>query len=497
MLSKMDILFAPDEEKRRPLLVFLWIAYSLATALLISNHAPWRDEANVWLIAREVGWLDIYKEAGSHKSPSLWYYVLAVPAKLGLPYWVMQLSHWLGACFAAWIFLFKAPFSILFKATFIFSFYIAYEHAVTARVYMLTLLFMWIACWCYAKRYERPILYGCIIALLAHTSFFGMFAAVFLIVEYFFVPDNMLTRRQWCAVCIMFLGFFLSVAGLIPQKGGALYYFKPDFSFCLWNIQRVFYSAYLAPNANYLFSSGVKEALWFMASWLGALYGILTFWLLKRWRSYGLMLFLVLGWLMILYGSAFRYIWSGPRHYSFCLIYTVMVLWLGKARYRPAKTTIDSLIGGLLLVSFLFGILGTVIQGYRNSCLPFSGGKRMAEYLVERKMDNKTFVVEDIMFAISILPYMPEASLWDPRKGKSIRYLHFDRSSFKELTITQVLGQVRRKFGSSDPIYLISHKEVINKNTKKLKWLYTARGQVETFWLYLVTGSRKGHGTGL
>ena len=494
MLLEMDILFAPKGEKNKALWVFLWIAYSIATALLISNHAPWHDEAYVWLIAREVSWLNIYREVGAQHAPSLWYYMLAVLVKMGFPYWTMQVLHWLGACFAAGIFLFWSPFTTLLKTLFIFSFYIAYEHAVTARVYMLTLLLMWSACGCYAKRYQRPIIYGFVIALLAHTSFFGLLVAMFLWAEFFFLREGTLTYRQWGAMVIMALSILLSLNGLIFDKYASPYYNNFIRFFHTEGMGDMFSFAYLSPNAEYFFSDGIKAVLRFIAPWLGALYGVLTLWLLNRWRAFGLMAFLLSSWFFILYLMIFNYSWPAPRHYSFYLMYTVMVLWLYKVRYQATRTMVESLIGILLIVAFLLGVLGTVAQGDRDSRLPFSGTKRMANYLIEHKLGNKVFVVNDVIPVFGILPYMPKAALWDPRTKKVARYMHFDHLSIKQPTMRSIVSLMETNPISSDPIYLISVSRASQKFDGRLKLLYFADGQNDALWLYLLTGSGKNRG---
>ena len=485
MLLSMNILFASRGDKNRRVFVFLWIGYALVTALLTWNHAPWRDEANVWLIAREVSWLNIYREAGMHNSPSLWYYLLAVPAKLGLPYGSMQSLHWLVACLAIGIFLFSAPFSILFKALFIFSFYITYEYAVLARVYMPTILLIWSACGFYSKRYQRPILYAFIIALLAHTSFFGILAAIFFAIDFFLSRWRIFTPRQWGAIVIVVLAVLLSVSGIVFNRDFLSY--CSDVCFKMNNIWDTLYFTYLAPNADYYFPDGIKGMLRFISPLLGALYGMLTIWLLIRWRAYCLTVFLVLSWMVIIYFVSFKYPWPSPRHYGFCLIYTITVLWLGKVRFREAKAMIEPLLGILLAVSFLLGVLGTVAQGYRDAALPFSGGKGMADYLREYKLEDKSFVTDDAMSAVSILPYMPKASLWSPITLGSFRNIHVDRYLFKYLTMKKVLRRTRKKFGSFERPYLISSKCVAAEDAQRLKLLYFADGQTEKLWLYRVT----------
>lgn len=485
-LLKMDILFASSGEKKSPVLFFLWISYILVTAFLVFHHAFWRDEANIWLIAREVDWFAIYGEAGVNNSPSLWYYILAIPAKLGLPCWTMQWLHWLVACLASWIFIFRSPFSLLFKTSFVLSFYIAYEHAAVSRVYMPTILLMWSACWCYAQRYQRSILYSFILVLLAHTSSFGLFVSFFLGLE-FLVEGKSWTPKQRLAAGIIFLAIFLSVLGLLLQKGRLAHFANFAHFVRLGNVRDVLSFSYLPPNSVYYFPDSIKSILGFIAPWLGALYWILTLTLLKQWKRYGLILFLFLTWGLIVYFSVFKYPWPGPRHYSFCLIFTVFVLWLGKFRGLTGRTALESLVGTLLLGAFVFGVFGTVVQSSRDLKLPFSGSRSMADYLIENKLDDKILVAQDPRRAIAILPYLSEASLWDPKWLETVSYYHFGhrtRFAEKNLKVGRILRRVKRRFISPGPAYLILQERVSGQEEKRLKLLYFADGQLEKFWLY-------------
>ncbi|MBF0123329.1 MAG: hypothetical protein HQL21_08015 [Candidatus Omnitrophica bacterium] len=294
----------------------------------------------------------------------------------------------------------------------------------------------------------------------------------------------------------MFLAIFLSLYGLALNEEASSY-FGNFFRFSVWErIFEIFYFSFFTPHFAVYFSYEIQVALELIGPWLSCLYVLLTLWLLKKWRAYGLMFFLILSWLTIICVMVFNYSWPGPRHYSFCLMYTVMVLWIGKVGFQTTKTIAESLLGVLFVVAFLCGVLGTVVQAYRDLSLPFSGSKRMAEYLIEHKLDNKTFVVNGAMMTISILPYLPKVSLWDPRRSEAVRYFHFEPSLLEELTISEVFKRMKRKFISSGPVYFISDKPVVEGVSKRLRLLYSAKGWYEEFFLYLVVAPRKGFSVG-
>ena len=114
----------------------LWTVLSLYAAMLIilvPRHEPWFDEAQAWLIARDDDPLQMLAQTMRYEgSPALWHLLLMLPAKLGLPYAVL---NWVSAILATcglFVFLRFAPFPWLLKAIFPFTFYMLYQYAVVA-----------------------------------------------------------------------------------------------------------------------------------------------------------------------------------------------------------------------------------------------------------------------------------------------------------------------------------------------------------------------------
>ena len=69
------------------LILFCAFAGYLAfNGLLLARHEPWRDEANVWLMARELSPAGLFAEIRYQGHPCLWYLIVMPFAKLGLPF---------------------------------------------------------------------------------------------------------------------------------------------------------------------------------------------------------------------------------------------------------------------------------------------------------------------------------------------------------------------------------------------------------------------------
>ncbi len=142
-----------SELPAKHIILFLYAVITLITAFF---HEPWRDEAQAWLLARDLSPLGLIREMGYDGSPALWHFILMPFAKAGIPYPAMQFIHWGIAVTAVAIFLYKSPFHLIFKILFIFSYYMIYEYSIIARSYILSILFLFSIASIYREKLKRP-----------------------------------------------------------------------------------------------------------------------------------------------------------------------------------------------------------------------------------------------------------------------------------------------------------------------------------------------------
>ena len=102
-------------------------------------HEPWWDEAQGWLIARDASLPELFTHVVRYEGhPPLWYLILAVPAKLGLPYWTMKIPALVAGAATTLLLLYGFPRVPLYiRALAPFAFFIAYQYTVVARSYVL------------------------------------------------------------------------------------------------------------------------------------------------------------------------------------------------------------------------------------------------------------------------------------------------------------------------------------------------------------------------
>ena len=74
------------KRKETVLVTILFAGYLLFNGVLLLGHELWRDEANVWLIARELSPAELIREIKYQGHPCLWYFLVMPFAKLGMPF---------------------------------------------------------------------------------------------------------------------------------------------------------------------------------------------------------------------------------------------------------------------------------------------------------------------------------------------------------------------------------------------------------------------------
>ena len=122
----------------------------------MSHHEMWRDEMMAWLLARDAAtpW-QVFSLIKYEGHPGLWYLLIWPFAHLSWnPAW-MQALHALIAGAAVFVLLRYAPFSWPLRVVLALGYFLAYEWAVIARNYAVSVLLLFLFCAGYAVKISR------------------------------------------------------------------------------------------------------------------------------------------------------------------------------------------------------------------------------------------------------------------------------------------------------------------------------------------------------
>lgn len=152
-------------------LFFVFVVYLILLAASVSKHEPWMDEAQAWLLAKDAGIVELFvKYLRYEGSPALWHLILMIPAKLGLPYFTINVFSAAFSAFGVFMFLRFSPFPLLIKTLFPFSYFVFYQYGGVARSYCLISVLLFLIAINYKKKIERPVVFILLLCLLANVS---------------------------------------------------------------------------------------------------------------------------------------------------------------------------------------------------------------------------------------------------------------------------------------------------------------------------------------
>ena len=394
-----------------PWLVLL--GYAALAVFATVHHEPWRDEAQAWLIARDLPLSGIIAQMGSEGSPALWHLLLFPCAQLGASYGSEAVIHAVLAVVAVGLLLLRGPFPLWFKALLAFSCCFSYEYAAVARNYNLSMLLLFALATMYPLRMRRPLAYGLLVALLANTNVHSLAMAAGLALLYAAEVRGLPGSRQrtLCALAVMALGLSaalgqLGMAGQNELVGTGL---------------RLNLKAPVVATRNAWlpgFPNGAAPlAVASMVLVAAAL-----------WRRAQSALFLLLCGLGGLYAIFIFKHSGGLRHHGLILVVTVFALWIAWDRLSvPAARTWRRALLAVLGVMLAAGLPFSARTHLNDAHGLYSGARGIAKYITSEGLAARVLVAYPSAPTSAVLPYLPGRQAWYADLQAPGTYITWDR----------------------------------------------------------------------
>lgn len=459
---------------------FLILLYSTINIIVLLHHEPWEDEAQAWLIVRDLDLFSVFKQIAYEGSPGLWHMLLFPLAKSGLPYISESILHLVIAIAAVTVFLLYAPFSRVTKLLFIFSYYMAYEYSIIARNYNLTILLLFLIAALYIKRFKYPLKYSFLVFLLFSTNVHSFFIAFSLTI--LFVWELRQNKVQ---------GGLSRIAMLVMFTGGLSSFFQllspPDnMNYGLFSDAYYFGNAYMmAPfvaMANAFFPWHIlfiKPALYPYVVVMSLF--IFCIIILPLIRKPAALFILSLSFSGLFYIFAFKYV-GFVRHHGLILILVIFSLWISKHYSNSQNKLLNKIsninlsrISIIVINAFLaFSLLCALRFQYMEYKCTFSGAEQMANFIKRNQLDDYIIVAHRSLRTCALLPYLPGKKFWYAGIKDYGTFITWDIKYLtgNGITNSQVIQRTKEAFPDKSKILLLLSRPLDFPESYGFKLLY-------------------------
>ena len=363
----------------------VWGVWIAVVSFTLRYHEKWADEAQAWLIARDLDLKTIwFHELRYEGSPGLWHTILWIAQHVfHARYEALGYIGMAGAAAGVALLIFKAPFPRYIRWPLAFSYFMVYQYAVIARPYTLLPLLTFAAAVLF-KDLEHPERITVVLVLLANLSLHGTILAGCLGLVYVMDAyrarktfDARVRRKFWICIGVMVAVFVFVVLVVKPTPDVEELAVKRELAQLSPDEQARIHLPNLFRKLTTITSGAFLD-------WFGPSVGFLSLtaaWCFMRCR---LLLFVTCVGTMILF---YAKIHGAPHHHGTAFVAALTVFWIAwpSAAERRVFGLVETRclrgITALLLCLCGLNVWDAAIVIYREYLYPYSGAKDAAEYL--------------------------------------------------------------------------------------------------------------------
>jgi len=472
---------------------------------LILHHVMWRDEMEVWMIARHshsIGELLYLKRYEGH--PDAWYLLVYLLTRFTGNPLAMQLVHLVIASVTAYLIGAFSPFTRIQKALMVFGYFFFFEYATISRGYALGVLCVFAFCAVFrpgpSKSYPWLVV---LLALLTQTSIYGIMIAlalgVMVLTDVVQSGDRLLFFRSKAghfalATLFVLASLILAILRTLPAPGRADH---PPASFPLdlpsaGRTLAIISKAFVPiPALSWQFwNNSILRVPYLDAFSIPILCISIAFFVRKppvlAAYCFGLLEFLT-------FQHAVH--WGYARHYGHVFVLFLACMWLAPA-FLPVSIPrwVDGIgqwfepygrriFTGVLAVHALVAVAVSAVA-YR---VPFSQSKAVADYLRSRHMD-RMFIVGDKDYALASVAGYLDRDIYYARGERMGSFVVWDvaRTAPQEHSAVE-LAKLKALERQQDVIAILNYSPVVtDPSIRRLASFEDAVVADEDYFVYWV-----------
>lgn len=408
-------LFTLDNLKKNYWLI-IFAVYLVLLGIIVSRHEPWMDEAQPWMFGEELNPFELVTKILRYDGhPPLWYLVVMPFAKIGLPYFTINVLAAFFSAVGVCLFLRYSPFPPIIKILFPFTFFVFYQYGVVARSYCLIAPILFLIAIIYEKKIKRPLLYGLLLCLLASIS-----AYTFLMAGGLFFVHLLDVFKQWTAlnrqeriyqaIAAVLLGLTALAIVLILEQ-------PPDSSFALgYNLSLQNYlevSVRRIPGALTMDELGGFITFQTIVSFVIFISFLIWCWYKKTFLLFFLPCLLI----TILFAVKYSNVW----HVGILFLLWVFVLWIGFENKETEPPILRKIIKISIVIVLSVQVYWTAHAALKDYKYNYSGAYELSQYIKKNQLENKKLFVSGWK-SLAIMPYFEKNIFYNYNNGANYRY---------------------------------------------------------------------------
>jgi hypothetical protein len=471
--------------------------------ITILRHELWRDELQAWQIARASdGYRSLVHNTRYEGHPLLWFGLLYPLAHAHAGPGALQLLQFFIASTTISVAVWKAPFTLLQRALFVFGYFVLYEYGVLSRNYGLGAMLLVVTLAVAATRERRrwPII-GVLLGLLALTSAFGAVAAAAVLLG--LGVDERLRKRNGtgtsAAPGAVLLGAALTAAGLLlaylqagrpPTDTGSYSRWRTNLDIGLGasSVSSIWRALVPIPSLERSYwNTNILSARAAILGVLGFMLFLAVTWLLRD-RPGALFTWvggvaLVVGFLYARIGTA-----TASRHIGHIFLCLVAAMWLAPTmeerrradgvsatRFRSRAWTV------LLVVQLVAGLFATGL----DLAYPFSNGRDVADYIRQKGLGDIEIIGVPDTATSTVAGYL-DRPIYYLAGSRSGRFVVWNTARNDVQPLDSVI-RTQPPFGTSPPVLLLLNRPLGEPHPFARLLTHFDNGIVpdEHFWLYI------------
>ena len=475
MEKKIMLIKKYIKENKKDLIIIL--IYAIITFIVtIFFHEKWRDEAQAWLLARDLNPIELLKQMKYEGHPPLWHLILMPFAKLGFPYITMNIISWFIMCISAGLLIKKAPFKTTTSILILLSSGFIYLYPVISRSYCLIPLAIILVAIYYPKRNEEKIKYTLSVLLLAYTHIcmWGLVGILFL---FFFLEQIFYTKQDKKNIKYIIIALIIATVGLACLIVILLGSMKTNDVVSVSNIAHLrihsinqlmklikIYYKYIIGILE-LIEIGIFGQIGNDVGFNLVCFIIMILFLIREFRKnkeHAIILITSCVWQIGIYLYTNSGLSSIKANTMFLIF--IFIAWIDLIENNIIEKNLQNTKYEKISISIcIFSLILTNICGL--TCILeeidnyYSDSKQIAKFIEKNLEENAILICTNGPDPSSIIPYTKNKKFWNAKSSDYYTYMVWDKKSNGEITIDEVMQKVKDNFTGKEPLYLIESDE--------------------------------------